>query len=145
VSRRVKQPGHSASASHVKRPHVSGQPADPFQLGPTWRFSGIDMDGPFGWKDISGQDLRDVKDYLVKLERMKWSEIFQRRSGNHQPQVVRISPAARRRLGELGIEVERLVSLRMTNMKRIWGIRDEAVCSVLWWDPRHEVFPSKRR
>lgn len=144
-NRQRKRPRHSVSADHAKRPAVSRQPPDPFQLKPTWRLSAIDMDGPFGWREISGTDLFRVKDHLIALERMKWSEILDRSTGNHQPKVTLVSPAAQKRLRKLGIEVERLVSLRLTGVERIWGIRDEAVCSMLWWDPRHQIYPSKLR
>lgn len=103
------------------------------------------MDGPFGWSRISGPDLLSVKDRLMALERMRWSEILDRRTGNHQPKVILISATAQGRLDELDIVVERLVSLRLTNTERIWGIREEAVCSMLWWDPEHQVWPTRQR
>lgn len=143
--RQKKRPAHSVIPDRAKRPHVSGQPPDPFQLKPTWRLSAIDMDGPFAWRGISGPDLLRVQDYLTRLERMKWSEILGRSTGNHQPKVNLISAAAQQRLRELDIEVERLVSLRLTSLERIWGIREEAACSMLWWDPKHRVYPTRQR
>ncbi len=43
------------------------------------------------------------------------------------------------------METDALVSLRLGAKKRIWGVLEGSVLYVLWWDPHHEVYPSKKR
>ena len=56
-----------------------------------------------------------------------------------------ISPAAQKHLMQRNIETDTLISLRVTGKKRIWGVRDGSVLHLLWWDPQHEVYPTKPR
>ena len=44
---------------------------------------------------------------------------------------------------KLGIERD-MHSLRLSGQERVWGILDQGVLSVLWWDPDHAVCPSLR-
>ena len=39
----------------------------------------------------------------------------------------------------------RLVLRRISGPGRVWGIREEHVLDLLWWDPRHEVCPSPKK
>lgn len=72
---------------------------------------------------------------------MYWKEILNRNS--HEVSINQISKEAQKRLQELHQDdIENLVSLRLTEPKRIWGIKSGNTLKWLWWDPEHTVYPS---
>lgn len=113
---------------------------------PTWGVSLLDQSGPFG-RGISADDAAEILDFLPRMEKLTWNEVLKNRrdGGNHQVAVRLICSAAQKRLEQRGIETDALISLRVTGEKRIWGIRQGSVLHLLWWDPEHEVYPTKRR
>jgi hypothetical protein len=78
---------------------------------------------------------------------MTWREILQ--DSNHQHHFIgvwQICADARRRLEEFGYgDLKRIVSLRLSGRERIWGVMEEGVLAVLWWDPLHSVYPVEKR
>jgi len=57
----------------------------------------------------------------------------------------KIEPPAQRRLDDLGIDdTGTLYQLKIPGgqgKQRLWGIRQENVFQILWWDPNHTVYP----
>jgi hypothetical protein len=89
-------------------------------------------------------DLRLVIDGLRPFESMTWGEIEGSRS--HFISRSSIIAAAQKRLREIKQDdVDELFSLRLTGRQRIFGIRDGAILRLLWWDPLHELCPSRPR
>ena len=134
------------SPKDTKQPRSLTYP-DHFQGTPAWSFLRCDMDGPFGWKVATQEDLLRVMKHLGSLENSKLSEIFgERHRKNHQPRLDILGKEAKKRLTELNLAPERLVSIRLTSSERIWAIRnhENSILSLLWWDPNHLVYPSKR-
>ena len=41
-------------------------------------------------------------------------------------------------------DLSQLFSLRISAKCRVWGILDGRVFKVLWYDPKHEVYPSTK-
>ncbi len=104
------------------------------------------MVSPYGWHEITPEELRMVRDRLSNFESMTWSEILvQGRKQHHTVKLHKLSNAARQRLEEIfgAIDVDFLVSLSLGSVERIWGVLDGRVLQVLWWDPGHQVYPSK--
>ncbi|MBC8491862.1 MAG: hypothetical protein H8D42_04810 [Candidatus Marinimicrobia bacterium] len=128
-----------------KQPRVDQSLEKPFDRTPVWQISTIDVDGPWGWKNIEktyffDEIIRKIKDF----EKMFWKEIIGRNS--HEVRVSEISGDAFKRLSELKLDdIETLVSLRLNGENRLWGIRVENIFKVLWWDPNHDVFPSFKK
>lgn len=111
---------------------------------PSWRISKIEMADPFGWHEIDGDKLADVRGKLAQFEAMTWNEILVAgKKQNHSITVADLSKEARERLHVIGLgDVEMLVSLRLSNKERVWGLRQGAALLILWWDPDHAVCPS---
>lgn len=55
-----------------------------------------------------------------------------------------LAKRARDRLVEISQDdAAEYFSLRVNSAARVWGIRDAHTLRILWWDPNHEVCPSK--
>ncbi len=112
---------------------------------PVWLLSKIDMDGDFGWKSINERDkILKIIDRLKSFESMTWADIVG--SDNHSIPIYNLSHGAKKRLSQINIhEIEELFSFHLTGKERIWGIREEEKCKILWWDPDHLVCPSIKK
>jgi hypothetical protein len=130
-----------------KLPHPGKTPRgvvpDSEEKRPVWRFQIVDFEGPFGWLECKPRvKLRDVIQKLGNFESMKWHEI--EGSQSHFISVESLSKPAQDRLLEIGQEdIDQVFSLRLMGAERVIGIRDRWILKLLWWDPNHEVCPSK--
>jgi hypothetical protein len=102
------------------------------------------MVDPFGWQAIGREKLADVRAKLAAFESMTWNEILiDRKKQNHSIEIWQLCKEAQDRLSELGLaDVERIISLRLSGLERIWGLRQGVAMLVLWWDPDHQICPS---
>ena len=132
-----------ARVSKAKRPRTGPGTG---RERPSWRVSLLDMDGPFG-RPVERADPTEILDFLSTIEKLTWDDILKNRrsGGHHHVEVRRICSAARKRLNQLNLEPDTLISLRVTATKRIWGVREGSVLHLLWWDPWHEVYPATQR
>jgi len=108
-----------------------------------FRFSVIDPDGPFGWREVAATDLwRHIKQRVASVETMTWPELM-RGGDNHVLSPEKLSREARQRLEDIhqGDAADQLFSLHVTGRMRIIGIRDRRYFRILWWDPNHAVCP----
>ncbi len=144
-----------ASEKQIRQAHDASK-FDSHNL--VWRFGALDIDGPWGWKNVAGKYWwPDIFPKLKNFETMTWGEIFQasggRREGNnHHPVDVRnLTKQASARLSEINQDdIDYLFSLRLTNTWRIYGIREMYSLKLLWFDPYHgnnskAVYPVKSR
>ena len=110
---------------------------------PSWRVRKLRMASPFGWEQISRADLADVVAHLSSLESMTWNDIVvTARKHNHFCEVEELSKPARDIIAADWRGVDQILSIRLTNLKRIWGVVEEGVLYVVWWDPEHQVYRS---
>ncbi|GFO82208.1 MAG: hypothetical protein A49_18350 [Methyloceanibacter sp.] len=76
---------------------------------------------------------------------MTWAEV-DGPSGSHFVNFEKLCPAAQKRLGELEKDEQgALFSVRIQGKMRVWGIRDVGILRILWFDPNHQVCPSKKK
>jgi hypothetical protein len=65
---------------------------------------------------------------------------------NHFIDTAGCSKVARDRLVELSLDdTAELYSLHVNGRQRIIGIRDRQVLKILWYDPDHQVYPSRKK
>lgn len=136
-----------------KRPRVAVEPVarkrpriPHFRGGPlAWRFSAVDKDGPFAWSGLSDHDqYRDVLAQLHQFETMDQASIAA--GGSHPVELEQMSAEARRRLMEIEHDdLDELMSFRIGGRRRVWCRMIDNIMSILWWDPEHQVCPSKKR
>lgn len=143
--RKKKQPKQTYKPSMEKTPKavesVARIPTSSF----SWRIHEIDLDGKWGWLNAELQCLlQTIIPKLHDYESMTWAEI--EGSGSHFIDTDTICKGARDRLEEINKDdSEELFSLRISARQRVWGVRSGTQLNVLWWDPEHEVCPSRKK
>ncbi|RKZ46349.1 MAG: hypothetical protein DRR00_24365, partial [Candidatus Parabeggiatoa sp. nov. 3] len=56
------------------------------------------------------------------------------------------NPEVLKRLAEIHQDdIDELFSLRLSGKERLWGILDNHILKILWWDANHDVWPSKKK
>lgn len=141
----TKTPRTAIDVKPEKKPRANTAEADSFyHLKPTWRLSNLRLPKPFGWGDIDRDDMVQVIQRLQNLESMTWGAILiDGKKQNHHCNTSDICKDAQTCLDEdWQGGADEVVTLRVTGVKRVWGIIERGVCFLLWWDPEHQVFPS---
>ncbi|TNM66869.1 hypothetical protein FHN55_12255 [Streptomyces sp. NP160] len=111
-----------------------------------WRLGQVDLDGPWGFLKMAPTELRAVLDRLSSFETMTVREVFYtgEEPGKHYS-VDDLVKEARDRLTELDLDDETLIArLRIDGPGRVYGFLRESDFWFLWWDPRHEIYPTSR-
>lgn len=120
-------------------------PANPRARSPVWAFRIVDLGGPWCWTVLDGRSLGEVLGRFRAFESMTWEQI-DGPTGSHAVEPWKLSKPAQRRLREIHQDdASELFSLRITGRCRVWGILDEHILRILWWDPEHQVCPSPRK
>lgn len=111
----------------------------------TWRFSMLDLDGPWGWSSFQADHAVSLREKSAEWERLKHGELFGR-GGNKRIPAQNLCREAQRRLVELKLDdYGHLWELHIKGKPRLWGLRTGHIFYPIWWDPEHTVCPSKLR
>lgn len=142
-----KRPKIKETPSPSRTPKTGVDPDRFYQQKPAWRISKMVMNDVYGWEILDVQKLIVIKDKLSSFESMTWSEILiQGKKFHHLVKVDDLSAQAQDYLTRIALDdVDELVSLRLSGKERIWGILDEGILNLLWWDPEHQVCPSLKK
>lgn len=140
--KRRKKPSRKVNPSEQKKARSPKSFVSSDDERPTWHVGTIDTEGPWGWKNLDCETVwNHIHCKIANFETMTWAEIKQ--SGSHNVSVSSICPEAKERLKYIEMDdIDELFSLRLTGTQRIWGIRDRYILKILWWDPKHQVYPS---
>lgn len=120
---------------------------------PSWKMARLDMDHAGSWSwNMTGDDLREIIQFLQQMERLTWTEIKAQTTGgrtghrkHHSIAVERLCPEAQRRLRDLRLDdLDELFRFRLGARQRLWGAVNgqDGAFYVLWWDPSHQVYPT---
>jgi hypothetical protein len=111
---------------------------------PIWRFGLIDLNGPWHW-NLDAATMHAIRDKLVSFESMTWSEIESKR--HHFLSAEGLSSGAKKRLAEIRQDdaADLLFSFACSAVERLVGIRTGREFRILWWDSKHDVYPSTKR
>lgn len=110
---------------------------------PAWRISRMEMVDPFGWHKLDGTLLLQIREKLRHFESRTWNDIWVKdKHNNHSVRVEKLCADAKKRLRVVGLDdLDDLWRLRLTGKQRIWGILQQGVFLLLWWDPDHLIYP----
>ena len=139
-----KTPHRKESASNKKQPVSHAQEVKKRKV--KWCFELFD--GEIDWHDDSHDEesFREVAGLLKKYSPRTWGQIEQDRRRDHEVPINNLIRKAQNRAAELQIEdFGKLWRFRFDNLKRLWGIRDQHVFRILWWDPQHRICPSIKK
>lgn len=104
---------------------------------PAWSFADADNEEWALSKTCAGDVWWDgILPKLKEWERVKWKDVLIG-TNNHLVDVQKLNPCARKRILELRIEQESLVSLRFQGVHRIYGYMVGNVFHIVWYDPNH--------
>ncbi|MFM2315355.1 MAG: hypothetical protein RLZZ04_4633 [Cyanobacteriota bacterium] len=133
--------------SSDKTPRIASDPDSFNKKNPAWRISKIQFVDPFGWHNLDFKQIDYIRTKLSDFETMTWNQIFvEAKKQNHSVYIDQLSTEARNRLDTLDInDIDQLWSLKLSGRQRVWGILDQGVFDLLWWDPQHLVCRSNKK
>lgn len=110
-----------------------------------WSFSLIDTEDRWAFHKIKETRLHTLltKEFKNK-EGLNWAQL--QKNGSHNIKLEELSKGARKRLEDIKQDdLDELFSLRFSGKERLWGIRENNILKILWWDPEHEICPSPKK
>lgn len=113
-----------------------------------WRFKHFDHDGPWSFTGTTGDELCNLIKRLAKFEDMTVNSAF---NGGGYPgkeyDIEHIPTAkARERLDAIGLaDMTKISVFRLGGEERVYGFRCANVFHVVWWDPDHAIWPSRKK
>lgn len=137
--------------SHTKQPKIAEDPQSFLGNHPVWSFKSLD-NGYHKWGFVHTDDLfGKVISKLKENEGMTWGEIMSSSGGrthgtnNHYEDVSKLIPEAQKRWRNLHLEeYDRVFSLRLNGVQRLYGILQDGVFRIVWFDQEHEIYPTKK-
>ena len=115
-----------------------------YPLRPSWNFHTCDKKKwTLDESHAAATFWKEILPHLQGWETVPWSEILLAdKNHNHAIDVNMLNKGAMERLNELELEVDSLVSLRLTGTHRLYGYIVDGVFYVLWYDDDHGDNPT---
>jgi len=129
----------------VPRPALPGADSSADRL--CWRFTHADHGGPWCFHEISPDELCGVLEQLGNFESMTVNEVFNGGYPGKDYDIESIpNKEAQGRLHAIKLaDQTRISRLQLGGTQRLYGFRHGNVFHIVWWDPRHEIWPSRKR
>lgn len=137
----------------VRQIRAGVDPGSVFHLSMSWTCDGADCAG--AWSSGTARQWTpaqwdgDLHPNLVHFSGLTWAEIEAQLTGgkdrhrkHHSMPVEALWDEAQLRLIDLDQAEETIFRFRLGNRPRLWGFRRAAVFHVLWFDPKHEIYPT---
>ena len=138
----IKNPRAASNPTSNKNPRAALIPNDNYQ--PEFRACQMDTHGPWGWDKLDSLHLQDFLQKIFHSQKLTWQIL--RDNGSHLVDLSLLIADAQKRLKVLEKDdLDQLYSLRLSGKKRVWGIKDDNILWLLWWDPEHQICPSLKR
>lgn len=108
-------------------------------------FSRLDEDGPWDLHKALPEHLPDILRKLGEWEKSTWSEV--RHSKNFKDYDMSQCPnkSATDRLAECYGGSDHISRFSFAGRQRLFGFREGADFYIIWWDAKHEVWPSSKK
>jgi hypothetical protein len=105
----------------------------------------VDVGGPWCLSKATPPDLVRILEAVPHLESMTPLAVFSGYPGKDYAVAELPSREARDRLVELGRDDQDISCLRLSGPGRLFGFRRGHYFHVLWWDPDHSIYPSRKK
>ena len=137
----------------TKKPINIEDPEVYLKKRPVWAFKQCDLEHE-KWSIKNNEAFLDnILSKLISYEGMTWGGdtiSFRGKSvgngtNNHFEYIANMSKDAQRRAKDIHLDVDQLFSLRLTGKERLYGVLNNGVFSVLWYDSEHEIYPSAKK
>jgi hypothetical protein len=110
-------------------------------------FTDADLDGPWSLSDLAPEHIPDFFRFLRDIEGQTVNEL----AGPNGRQLYKEydnfgecpNPAAPKRLAELYDSSDNICRFRLSGERRLYGLRFGHLIALLWWDPSHDIWPSR--
>ena len=124
---------------NVRKVNREENPDKFYSMHPSWRFSGRDRKHwTFSKERLIDAFWDEIIPFLESLESMTWAGILKYSGNNHHMiDISKLNPVARKAMDENRIEAESIMSLRLQGRHRLYGIMDDNVFCILWFDVEH--------
>ncbi|MFI2562454.1 hypothetical protein [Nocardia farcinica] len=114
------------------------------------RLNHLDVEGPWCLTQIEQPHFVDLLQRIRSFEQMRCRDVFG--TGSQEGKVYKVEDLpnveARKRLEELEYDDQtEIARLRITGERRLYGFlwNGGPEFYALWWDPRHEIWPSPKK
>ena len=120
---------------------------------PVFLFDCLDKNGKFAFRlDRKDFDAKSILQKIINYSNMTWREIRGQTHDNGKSKhhsisdITRLSDEATNRLEamEKEDEADSLFSFAFTNLIRLWCLKKGKYFHILWYDSKHEVYPTKK-
>lgn len=133
-----------------KEVRVGANPGSIYGMHVSWTCDDPDRDGQWesgtlrDWGEEAWQ--QDIVPKLNEFSKLTWAEVESMSSDtghrmHHLMDTEAIADEAQYRLVEIEKENDTIYRFRLGNLPRLWGFRIVAEFQVLWYDPKHEIYP----
>src|SRR5690606_25479688 len=130
-------------------PHANEALADEYKRrAPVWRFcKHARPPCPFAWTSMTADHLPRVFDALAGYEGMTWGDILQQSKHRHcHPMPVdELHKEVAEHLAQQGHDIDPLFQMGTGNRGRIYGARVDHVFEIIFWDPEHKIYVTKKK
>ena len=112
-----------------------------------WRFTHLDPEGPWCLAGLEQSEILGLLTAMSQFESQTINELFHKGEWPGKCHDVATLPnkQAHERLSELGLaDQTKIWKLRINGPGRVYGFLTGNVFHVVWWDPKHEVWPSSK-
>lgn len=138
---------------------ISCDPGSFDKRKPRIQFDLLDFDHEYwGWNHLSKEQHIEFLKFIQSIEKITWAEIKQTAGGkskgtnHHALEIEKFSPLAKQRIQQLNFDSllgDTLFSLRINNITRLYGLREDFYFRPIWYDPFHNdknkaAYPCKK-
>ncbi|MEU6129142.1 hypothetical protein ABZ805_08205 [Saccharopolyspora sp. NPDC047091] len=135
----------AAAPSAEKRPRLALTPGDPGTKLMV-SLSKVDLNGSWCLTRITPEDHKTLLRSISAFESMTVNEVIHSHQRSQDYPLGDLAKPAWERLVELGLDDRDVIHrLRITGERRLFGFVENNRFYALWWDPRHEVVPSRKK
>lgn len=110
-----------------------------------FRLADVDLGGPWCLTTIAADEHRQLLEFMGNVETQTLSELIPDRLKREDVAGASPNPEARKRAQDRYPDDHDFIhSLRVSGAIRLWGLLRDHEFAIIWWDPTHDVWPTKR-